>query len=144
MLKHSKNWMTSKYPLGASGFPGAKYVPGHQQTPCCLLCDKWKYITILYISCYKHWSLWWFGENILRDGSIIPLIARFIRPTRGPPGADRTQVGPILAPWTLLSAGLLQNFFIFNINLWVLTEFICNCILMCLIDDMLWWVLMMT
>ena len=32
------------------------------------------------------------------------LIARFIMgPTWGPPGADRTQVGPILAPWTLLS-----------------------------------------
>ena len=34
------------------------------------------------------------------------LIARFIGPTWGPSGADRTQVGPMLAPWTLLS-GLL-------------------------------------
>ena len=31
------------------------------------------------------------------------LIARFMRPTWGPSGADRTQVGPMLAPWTLLS-----------------------------------------
>ena len=31
------------------------------------------------------------------------LIARFVRPTWGPSGADRTQVGPMLAPWTLLS-----------------------------------------
>ena len=31
------------------------------------------------------------------------LIARFIGPTWGPSGADRTQVGPMLAPWTLLS-----------------------------------------
>ena len=30
-------------------------------------------------------------------------IARFMRPTWGPPGADRTQMGPMLAPWTLLS-----------------------------------------
>ena len=30
-------------------------------------------------------------------------IARFMRPTWGPSGADRTQVGSILAPWTLLS-----------------------------------------
>ena len=30
-------------------------------------------------------------------------IARFMRPTWGPPGAARTQVSPILAPWTLLS-----------------------------------------
>ena len=30
------------------------------------------------------------------------LIARFMRPTWGPPGADRTQKGPMLAPWTFL------------------------------------------
>ena len=32
-----------------------------------------------------------------------PLIARFMGPTYGPSGADRTQVGPMLTPWTLLS-----------------------------------------
>ena len=31
------------------------------------------------------------------------LIARFMGPTWGPFGADRTQVGPMLTPWTLLS-----------------------------------------
>ena len=31
------------------------------------------------------------------------LVARFMGPTWGPSGADRTQVGPMLAPWTLLS-----------------------------------------
>ena len=31
------------------------------------------------------------------------LKARFMGPTWGPSGADRTQVGPMLAPWTLLS-----------------------------------------
>ena len=30
------------------------------------------------------------------------LIARFTGPTWGPSGADRTQMGPILVPWTLL------------------------------------------
>ena len=30
-------------------------------------------------------------------------IARFMGPTWGPSGADRTQVGPMLGPWTLLS-----------------------------------------
>ena len=30
-------------------------------------------------------------------------IAMFMEPTWGPSGANRTQVGPILAPWTLLS-----------------------------------------
>ena len=36
------------------------------------------------------------------------LIARFMGPTWGPFGADRTQVGPMLAPWTLLSGCLSQ------------------------------------
>ena len=31
------------------------------------------------------------------------LITRFMGPSWGPPGDDRTQVGPMLAPWTLLS-----------------------------------------
>ena len=34
------------------------------------------------------------------------LIARFVGPTWGPSGADRTQVGPMLAPWTLLSGNV--------------------------------------
>ena len=36
------------------------------------------------------------------------LIARFMGPTSGPAGADRTQVGPMLAPWTLLSGMAFQ------------------------------------
>ena len=40
------------------------------------------------------------------DGN-TSLIARFMGPTQGPSGADRTQVGPMLAPWTLLS-GILS------------------------------------
>ena len=34
---------------------------------------------------------------------IIPWIAKCMGPTWGPSGADRTQVGPMIAPWTLLS-----------------------------------------
>ena len=44
-------------------------------------------------------------QNIL----MASLIAGFMGPTWGPSGADKTQVGPMLAPWTLLS-GLVQNF----------------------------------
>ena len=42
-------------------------------------------------------------EYIGNQKSIGTLIARFMGPTWGPSGADRTQVGPMLAPWTLLS-----------------------------------------
>ena len=41
---------------------------------------------------------------------ITALIARFMGPTWGPSGADRTQVGPMLAPWTLLSEWNLYPF----------------------------------
>ena len=36
----------------------------------------------------------------------LPLITRFVGPTWGPPGAGRTQVGPMWAKWTLLSGTL--------------------------------------
>ena len=37
---------------------------------------------------------------------LLSQIARFMGPTWGPSGAVRTQVGPMLAPWTLLSGVL--------------------------------------
>ena len=40
---------------------------------------------------------------------MVTLIARFIGPTWGPSGAGRTQMGPMLAPWTLLSGELLRS-----------------------------------
>ena len=43
---------------------------------------------------FSNWIVW---------RLLMPLIARFMGPTRGPSGADRTQVGPMLASWTLLS-----------------------------------------
>ena len=39
------------------------------------------------------------------------LIARFMGPTWGPSGADRPQVGPMLAPWTFLS-GRLTTYYV--------------------------------
>ena len=45
--------------------------------------------------------------------TLLTLIARFMGPTWGPPGADRTQVVPMLAPWTLLS-GYWSDFFQWN------------------------------
>ena len=43
---------------------------------------------------------WWYVLKVDRKSS---LIARFMGPTWGPSGADRTQVGPRLAPWISLS-----------------------------------------
>ena len=44
------------------------------------------------------------SPNIIMSSPSKPTqIARFMGPTWGPSGADRTQVDPMLAPWTLLS-----------------------------------------
>ena len=51
-------------------------------------------------------SLNWILEvliSVLCRHAISTQIVRFMGPMWGPPGADRTQVGPMLAPWTLLS-----------------------------------------
>ena len=55
------------------------------------------------------------GGNLAVFQCGLTLIARFMGPTWGPSGADRTQVGPMLAPWTLLS-GDPQN--IITSSLW--------------------------
>ena len=54
--------------------------------------------------------------DILSDE--IPLIARFMGPTWGPSGADRTQVGPMLAPWTLL-LGTPKLYFVVICYVWI-------------------------
>ena len=49
-------------------------------------------------ACCKH------GEHSIGlHNNVQSLIARFMGQTWDPSGADRTQVGPMLAPWTLLS-----------------------------------------
>ena len=51
----------------------------------------------------------WNGQNrstlyiCVYDIMVKSLIARFMGPTWGLPGANRTQLGPMLATWTLLS-----------------------------------------
>ena len=43
------------------------------------------------------------GATWVHESWSTSLITRFMGPTWGPSGANRTQVGPMLAPWTLLS-----------------------------------------
>ena len=52
-----------------------------------------------------HLGDWHSGElsGVLTCMQVATLIAKFMVTTWGPSGADRTQVGPMLAPWTLLS-----------------------------------------
>ena len=65
-------------------------------------CDPWK--------CHSA-NVTHFMEVTLYGGAakeVITLIARYMEPTWGPSGADRTQVGPRLAPWTLLFGNSLS------------------------------------
>ena len=59
------------------------------------------------------------------QASRASLIASFMGPTWGPSGADRTQLGPMLAPWTLLSGmtnnSNLHNVGLFRLNNWMLS-----------------------
>ena len=53
----------------------------------------------------SHLSLTWICQKV----KISSQIARFMGPTWGPPGSCWPQMGPILAPWTLLS-GVVSTF----------------------------------
>ena len=48
------------------------------------------------------------GTGVYNGSHKPSLVARLMGPTWGPYGADRTQVGPMLSPWTLLS-GIFCN-----------------------------------
>ena len=74
------------------------------------LCNRNSYKSKM-MSLLTHWSLGDVAEIFKINFSnwpysIVTQISRFMGPTWGPSGADRTQVGPILAPWTLLSGNL--------------------------------------
>ena len=62
--------------------------------PVTLTAISWITIPVPYL---------WTRSLKLFRGLCTPLITRFMGPTWGPSGADRTQVGPMLAPWNLLS-----------------------------------------
>ena len=84
----------------------------------CVFCDIIHYLLFVLLLCLKLCFYFLSITLVLSfciDRVLIPsihnsasssLIARFLGPTWGPPGADRTQVSPMLATWTLLS-GLL-------------------------------------
>ena len=53
-----------------------------------------------------------FNKHLVASSGIVwvaGMIAKFMGPTWGPSGAERTQVDPILAPWTLLSETLCDK-----------------------------------
>ena len=59
-----------------------------------------------FIHYIQHYTCWWPGGSSWQGSAwliLTTLIARFMGPTLGLPAADRTQVGPMLGPWSWLS-----------------------------------------
>ena len=73
-----------------------------------ILLDWQSEIILLY--CFGEAQLVIYLSSCLSDVKST-LKPRFMGPTWGPSGADRTQVGPMLAPWTLLSGLASNNWF---------------------------------
>ena len=61
----------------------------------------------------NHWVWCMYSVSEYRSLRKGPIIASFMGPTWGPSRADRTQVGPMLAPWTLLSGGWCLEQYLF-------------------------------
>ena len=68
------------------------------------LCDVYQVLTFTYLI-YGNANELYLSKWAVCEATwlVQTLIAWFIWPTWGPSVADRTQVGPMLAPWTLLS-----------------------------------------
>ena len=58
--------------------------------------------------------------------AVFTQITRFMGPTWGPPGSCRPQMGPMLAPWTLLS-GILVLWTIVMVIWWQTTAYVRLC-----------------
>ena len=70
---------------------------------------KWRY----YVFDTCHQMICTRGDWLSYDSwslSEAAQIAKLMGPTWGPPGSWRPQMGPMLAPWTLLSGGLWTNY----------------------------------
>ena len=58
-----------------------------------------------------HWILCWRNVAFYYSGCSLnsSQITKFMGPTWGPPGSCRPQLGPMLAPWTLLSGTTFED-----------------------------------
>ena len=71
---------------------------------------SWEQTRIFVNAILPLWlQFWWLWMGDWWVHPEHPLIARFVGPTWGPSGAGRTQVGPMLAPGTLLSGSLFRR-----------------------------------
>ena len=80
-------------------------------TPAIWIFQHYAMITSILCEMYVTTSFWHINCAIIAwyvRWDMVSQIARFMGPTWGPPGSCRPQMGPMLAPWALLS-GLVCN-----------------------------------
>ena len=85
-----------------------------------------------FICCYLSWMIYWLlqwndnDHDDIRTWKCIPSgihqlsaqIAKFMGPKWGPPGSWRPHVGPMMAPWTLLSGSRLMLLMCVFVDIW--------------------------
>ena len=107
IYKHT-SWVQSKYPLCHD-----TSIVEHMQTlwPGTKTLSLWRANQHMRLA----W-LTWGGIIIYWPGKSQEVVPdnKFIGPTWGPSGADRTKVGTMLAPWTLLSGVIISMLSIMN------------------------------
>ena len=96
-----------------AGFPASACIYLHDIVTHWIFNKRAKEITRCNIS--MNWSILMTVGNarypwiLVHLSCVLSLMARFMGPMWGPSGAGRTQVGPILAPWTSPSGILLVS-----------------------------------
>ena len=84
----------------------ARYFPHHTGSS---KTNKIKILSGIMSKKLRHHESYWRNVEISQ-------IARFMGPTWDPPGSCRPQVGPMLAPWTLLSGMFTELFVAHNVS----------------------------
>ena len=76
----------------------------HHRNQCCLIVYKIRNDEPHVKPFYSYFKYFHSTESVKNAVSgLMSQIARFMGPTWGPPGSCRPQIGPMVAPWTLLS-----------------------------------------
>ena len=151
----SQWWLRSLSPYGITRPQWVKSIAGintltrKQSTPKVLYLHTFIIhsvgISAVNTSGAYHDADYWVWLESVATMSLESLIARFMRPTWGPSGADKTQVGPMLAPWTLLSGIWLYVLLVTMTHdtsktiWWMVTNIISLvCIHVCISQTFLW------
>ena len=101
---------------GVTYFSGWCMIWLTQESRILLMCHwwHWKLSVVMTVGHWWHWTEVVI-TNPCADNDDNSQTARFMGPTWDPPGAHRTQVSPMLAPWNLLSGNFHFSVFVWSL-----------------------------